>query len=295
MRAIWSGAIGFGLVNIPVRIFSAVQSSAIDLDMLDKHDNGKIRYQRINEETGEEVAWGDIVKGYMINDKYVVLTEDDFAQAAPEKSKTIEIQEFADESEIDTTFYEMPYYLEPAKGGERAYALLREALKTSGMIAIGSFVMRTKENLCLLKAQGDMLLLLRLRFAEEIRDYSDLNIPSANTTVKPAELKMAKALIAQLTPKKFNIAKYNDTYDAELLKLIKLRAKGKNLPEPKIKIAKSKSKDIMEQLKESLGGKTRTTKTSTKKSPTKKAATKKTATKKTATRKISPTPRKKAS
>lgn len=289
MRAIWSGAIGFGLVNIPVRIFSAVQSAALDLDMLDKHDNGKIRYQRINEETGEEVAWGDIVKGYMINDKYVVLTDDDFAQAAPEKSKTIEIQEFADESEIDTTFYEMPYYLEPAKGGERAYALLREALKTSGMVAIGSFVMRTKENLCLLKAQGNMLLLLRLRFAEEIRDYSDLNIPSASTAVKPAELKMAKALIAQLTPKKFNIDKYKDSYDAELLKLIKLRAKGKNLPEPKIKIAKSKSKDIMEQLKESLGG-GKTTKTATK-----KTASKKKPAKKSTTRKIAPTPRKKAS
>ncbi len=289
MRAIWSGAIGFGLVNIPVRVFSAIQSSSLDLDMLDKHDNGKIRYQRVNEDTGEEVAWGDIVKGYMINDKYVVLTEDDFAAAAPEKSKTIDIQEFADESEIDTTFYEMPYYLEPAKGGERAYALLREALKTSGMVAIGSFVMRTKENLCLLKAQGNMLLLLRLRFSEEIRDYKDLNIPGAGTAVKPAELKMAKALIAQLTPKKFDIAKYKDTYDAELLKLIKLRAKGKNLPEPKIKIAKSKSKDIMEQLKESLGGGKAT------KAPTKKTATKKTAAKKTATRKITPAARKKAS
>lgn len=289
MRAIWSGAIGFGLVNIPVRIFSAIQSSSLDLDMLDKHDNGKIRYQRVNEDTGEEVAWGDIVKGYMINDKYVVLTEDDFAAAAPEKSKTIDIQEFADESEIDTTFYEMPYYLEPAKGGERAYALLREALKTSGMVAIGSFVMRTKENLCLLKAQGNMLLLLRLRFSEEIRDYKDLNIPGASTAVKPAELKMAKALIAQLTPKKFDIAKYKDTYDAELLKLIKLRAKGKNLPEPKIKIAKSKSKDIMEQLKESLGG------GKTTKAATKKTAAKKTAAKKSTTRKISPAARKKAS
>jgi DNA end-binding protein Ku len=286
MRAIWSGAIGFGLVNIPVRIFSAVQSSSLDLDMLDKHDNAKIRYQRVNEDTGEEVAWGDIVKGYKIEDKYVILNEDDFAAAAPEKSKTINIEEFAEEDEIDTTFYEMPYYLEPAKGGERAYALLREALRDSKMVAIGSFVMRTKENLCLLKPQGNMLLLLRLRFAEEIRDYKDLNIPNANTAVKPAELKMAKALIAQLTPRKFDIAKYKDTYDAELLKLIKLRAKGKSMPEPKIKIAKSKTKDIMEQLKESLSG----GKTTTKKSTAKKAATRK-----STTRKLTPTHRKKAS
>lgn len=291
MRAIWSGAIGFGLVNIPVRIFSAVQSSTLDLDMLDKHDNGKIRYQRINEDTGEEVAWGDIVKGYKIDDKYVILNEDDFAAAAPEKSKSIDIQEFADESEIDTTFYEMPYYLEPAKGGERAYALLREALKDSKMVAIGSFVMRTKENLCLLKPQGNMLLLLRLRFSEEIRDFSELNIPNSNTAVKPAELKMAKALIAQLTPKKFDIAKYKDTYDAELLKLIKLRAKGKNMPEPKIKVAKSKTKDIMEQLKESLSGGG----SSAAKKATKKPAAKKAAAKKTTTRKLTPAARKKAS
>ncbi|MBL7719134.1 MAG: Ku protein [Flavipsychrobacter sp.] len=269
MRAIWSGAIGFGLVNIPVRIFSAVQSSALDLDMLDKHDNARIRYQRVNEETGEEVAWGDIVKGYKVEDKYVVLTEDDFAKASPEKSKTIEIQEFAEEVEIDTTFYEMPYYLEPAKGGERAYALLREALKDSGKVAIGTFVMRTKENLCLLKPQGNMLLLLRLRFHEEIRDYEDLNIPTARTAVKPAELKMAKALIAQLTPKSFDISRYKDTYDAALLKMIKLRAKGKDLPEPKLKMVRNKSKDIMEQLKESLGA------TKAKKAPAKKAVTKK--------------------
>jgi DNA end-binding protein Ku len=222
--------------------------------MLDKHDHSKIKYRRVNEDTGEEVAWGDIVKGYKVEEKYVVLTDEDFEKASPEKSKTIEIQEFVEEGEIDTTFYETPYYLEPSKGGERAYALLREALRDSGKVAVGSFVMRTKENLCLLKAQDNMLLLLRLRFAEEIRDYKDLNIPTQKTEVKPAELKMAKALIAQLTPKKFDIAKYKDTYDAELMKLIKARAKGKDLPVPKIKIVKNKSKDIMEQLKESLQG-----------------------------------------
>ena len=254
MRAIWSGAIGFGLVNIPVRIFSADQSSSLGHDMLDKHDHANLKYRRVNEDTGEEVAWGDIVKGYKIDGKYVVLTDEDFEKASPEKSKQIEIQEFVDEGEIDTTFYETPYYLEPAKGGERAYALLREALRDSGKVAVGSFVMRTKENLCLLKAQDNMLLLLRLRFAEEIRDYKDLNIPTQRTEVKPAELKMAKALIAQLTPKNFDISKYKDNYDNELMKLIKARAKGKNLPEPKIKMVKNKSKDIMDQLKESLEG-----------------------------------------
>src|SRR5690606_37480663 len=120
--------------------------------------------------------------------------------------------------------------LEPAKGGERAYALLREALEKSGRIAVGTFVMRTKENLCVLRPVGDMLTLVKLRFAEEIRDYSELNIPaSSKVTIKPAELKMATALIDQLTPKKFDITKYKDTYDQELMKLIEAKASGKKI------------------------------------------------------------------
>lgn len=251
MRAIWTGAIGFGLVNIPIRIFSATQDSALDLDMLDKHDNANIRYARINTSTGKEVAWESIVKGYKYNDEYVVLTDTDFEKASPKKSKMIEINEFIKETDIDSTYYETPYYLEPSKGGERAYVLLREALKKSGKVAVGAYVMRNKESLCILKAQEDMLLLLKIRFPEEIRDYSELNIPK-ETTVKPAELKMAQSLIAQLTPKKFNLEKYKDTYDEELMKIIKVKAKGGKVTQPKFKIVKNKSKDLMEQLKASL-------------------------------------------
>lgn len=252
MRAIWSGAIGFGLVNIPIRIFSATEESSLDLHMLDKHDHANIRYARINKDTGEEVAWKDIVKGYMVEDKYVVLEDDDFEKASPEKSKMIAIEEFVDEAIIHPMYYETPYYLEPAKGGEHAYALLREALKETGRVALGRYVMRTKENFCMLKAETDMLLLLRLRFPEEIREYSDLNIPSTHVSIKPAELKMAVSLIKQLTPKKFDISKYKDTYDAELMKLIKQKAKGKKVSQPKFKIVRNKSKDLMAQLKESL-------------------------------------------
>lgn len=252
MRAIWSGAIGFGLVNIPIRIFSATEESTLDLHMLDKHDHANIRYARINKDTGEEVAWKDIVKGYMVEDKYVVLEDDDFEKASPEKSKMIAIEEFVDEAIIHPMYYETPYYLEPAKGGEHAYALLREALKETGRVALGRYVMRTKENFCMLKAETDMLLLLRLRFPEEIREYSDLNIPSTHVSIKPAELKMAVSLIKQLTPKKFDISKYKDTYDAELMKLIKQKAKGKKVSQPKFKIVRNKSKDLMAQLKESL-------------------------------------------
>jgi DNA end-binding protein Ku len=255
MRAIWSGSIGFGLVNIPVRLFSATQDSSLGLDMLDKHDLSKIRYARINTETGKEVAWENIIKGYKYNDEYVPVTDADMEAVSPKKSKMIDINEFVKESNVDVTFFETPYYLEPVKGGEKAYVLLREALKESGKLVIGSYIMRTKENLCLLKPQDDMLLLLRIRFPEEIRKYTDLNIPK-DITLKPAEMKMAQALIDQLTPKKFSWAKYKDTYDEELMKIIEAKAKGKKVPHPHIKIARSKTKDLMEQLKASIEDRT---------------------------------------
>lgn len=257
MRAIWSGAIGFGLVNIPIRIFSATQESNLDLDMLDKHDHANIRYARINQDTGKEVAWGDIVKGYKYNDEYVVLSDEDFEKVRPEKNKTIGIDQFVQQEKIDLAYYDTPYYLEPSKGGERAYVLLREALKKSGKVAIGSYVLRTKENLCLLKAEGDVIMLMKIRFPEEIRSYGELNIPKT-ASVKDAELKMAISLIDQLTPKSFSMDKYKDTYDEELMKIIEMKAKGKRIPKPKFKIVKNTSKDLMEQLKASLGDNTTT-------------------------------------
>lgn len=251
MRAIWTGAIGFGLVNIPIRIFSAIQSSNLDLDMLDKKDHANIKFQRVNEDTGKVVDWKNIVKGYKYNDEYVVLEEEDFEKASPEKNKTIAIEEFAAEEDISGDYYDTPYYIEPAKGGERAYVLLREALKKTGKVAIGTFVLRSKENLCMLMAVEDIIMLFKLRFDEEIRTTEDLNIPT-RTTVKPAELKMAVSLINQLTPKQFDISKYKDTYSGELMKLIEAKAKGKRITKPKFKIVRNKNKDLMEQLKESL-------------------------------------------
>ncbi len=253
MRAIWSGAIGFGLVNIPVKMFSATQDSNIDLDMLDKHDNSHIKYQRVNESTGEEVAWGDIVKGYKVGNKYVVLTEEDFEAAAAKKAQVIEIDEFVDEGAIDSTFYEAPFYLAPDKGGDKPYALLREALSETEKVAIGTYVMRGKEHLCMLKAEEDVIVLNRLRFAEEIRDTVELDLPGTSA-IKPNELKVAKALIEQLTNKKFSIKKYKDTYHSALMKLIKAKAKGKHVPEPKFKLVKSSARDLMAQLKASLEG-----------------------------------------
>lgn len=261
MRAIWTGAIGFGLINIPVGMYSAVQSSSLDLDMLDKHDNGKIRYQRVNEDTGEEVAWGDIVKGYKLKNKYVVLDDADFEKASPKKSQVIEIDEFVDEEAIDSTFYETPYYLAPRDSGEKPYALLRDALKKSKKLAIGTYVARGRMHIAAIKPIDNALVLLRLRFAEEIRDAGELNLPG-KVSLKPNELKMATTLIDQLTSKSFSIARYKDTYNAALMRLIRKKASGKAVSEPRFKMVRTPSKDLMAQLKASLENSTKRKKAS---------------------------------
>jgi len=249
MRAIWTGAIGFGLVNIPVKMYSAVQDSSLDLDMLDKKDHSNIRFQRVNAKTGKEVAWENIVRGYKYNDEYVVLNDDDFKKASPEKSKLIEIAEFVSQEEIDTIYYETPYYLEPEKTGIKAYALLRDALERSGKVGLGTYVMRTKEAIGIIKPMDNILVLNKMRFAEEIRDLEDLKIPGEKS--KPNELKMALALIDQLSGP-LEIEKYKDTYSAQLMKVIEAKAKGKKIPVPTMKVVHSKSKDLMDQLKASL-------------------------------------------
>jgi DNA end-binding protein Ku len=249
MRAIWTGAIGFGLVNIPVKLYSAVQGSELDLDMLDKKDHSNIRFKRVNENTGKEVAWENIVRGYKINEKYVVLTDEDFKKASPEKSKIIEIAEFIDVGEIDSIYYDVPYYLEPEKSGVKAYALLRDALKKTKKVALGNFVLRTRENLCVLKPYGDVLVANKIRFQQEIRKTADLNIPA--TESKPAEMKMAVELINQLSGR-FDITKYKDTYSDELMKMINAKAKGKKPAVPQLKVVHSTAKDLMGQLKASL-------------------------------------------
>lgn len=251
MRSIWTGAIGFGLVNIPIKLFSAVRESNLDLDMLDKKDHSNIRFKRVNENSGKEVAWNNIVRGYNLNGKYVVLTESDFQDAMPEKTKTVSISSFVDESEVDPLLYETPYYVEPEKQGQRAYALLNSALTKSKKAGLGSFVLRNKEHLCLIKAYAKILVLQQLRFSEEIRDHEELNIGAAPP--KPDELKMALTLIKQLS-EPFDIKKYKDQYTARLLKLIRDRAAGKKSAAPVLKVVHSESRDLTAQLKESLHG-----------------------------------------
>jgi DNA end-binding protein Ku len=183
----------------------------------------------------------------------VVLDEKDFERASPEKSKVIAISDFVNENEIPTVYYETPYYLEPDKSGERAYALLREALRKTKKVGVASFVLRSKETLAILKADAKTIILNRIRFEEEIRDPGELKMP-AKTAIKPNELKMAVSLIDQLSGK-FDISKYKDKYSADLLKVIKAKAKGVKTKEPKLKVVHGKTKDLMSQLKASLSTK----------------------------------------
>ena len=209
---------------------------------------------RVNEKTGKEVTWQNIVKGYKVNSKYVVLDDKDFETANAVKTKVIDISDFVNEKEIDSVYYEMPYYLEPDKSGVRAYALLREALQKTGKVGIASFVMRNKESLAVLRVSEEVIILNKIRFYEEIRPLKELTLP-AKSTVKPGELKMAISLINQLSGK-FNISKYKDTYTAQLLKLIKQKAKGgKPAAASHLKVVHNTTKDLMDQLKESLSAK----------------------------------------
>jgi DNA end-binding protein Ku len=252
MRPIWTGSIGFGLVNIPVKLYSATQDSTLNLDMLDKKDHSNIKFKRVNAETGKEVPYDNIVRAYKLNGQYIVLDEKDFQAANAKKTKTISIEDFVDEAEIDSTYYETPYYLEPDKSGIRAYALLREALKKTGKVGVATFVLRNKEALAILKPADDVIVLNRIRFYEEIRDEKELNLP-AKSEVKPKELEMAVSLINHQTSK-FDVSKYKDTYAEDLMKVIKAKAKGTKLPAPKMKIVHT-SGDLMSQLKASLTNK----------------------------------------
>ncbi|WP_317041313.1 non-homologous end joining protein Ku [Kaistella treverensis] len=262
MKAIWNGAIGFGLVNIPVKMYSAVQDSNLDLDMLDKSDHANIKFKRVNEKSGKEVKYADIVKGYMIDGNYVILEPEDYAAVAPEKTKVFSIEQFVQEEEIDSVYFEVPYFLEPQKNAENAYNLLLKALSETKKAGIGTFIMRDKEIFGMIRPYNDEILIVnRLRFAQEIRDYKDLKLPAAKDP-KAGELKMAISLIDQ-TSEKFNPAAYKDTYNDDLLKIIESKAKGKKVkktteePEETGKVV-----DLMAQLKASLESSKKTKKVS---------------------------------
>jgi DNA end-binding protein Ku len=253
IKSIWAGSITFGLINIPIKVFSAVKESNLEMNMLDKNDYSNIKFKRFNENTGKEVTYADIVKGYKLDDKYVVVEDSDFEAAEAEKTKTIEIMNFVDEKEIDTIYYEQPYYLEPDKGAMKAYALLRDALQASGKVGVGTIVLRNKESLVILKSYKNVIVLNRIRFQEEIRNTTELKLPPFSET-NTKEMDMAIKLVGQLT-EKFDIAKYKDNYTAKLLEIIKDKAKGKKQVAPKLKVVHKQSDDLMAMLKASLENK----------------------------------------
>ena len=251
MRAIWNGAIGFGLVNIPIKLYSATGESNLDLDMLDKDDLENINFKRVNAKTGKEVKWAQIVKGYKLEDKYVVLTQEDFDQVSPEKSKMLRIKQFVNIEEIDSAYFESSYFLEPQKNGEEAYQLLLNSLLKTKMAGIGTFILREKEILCLVRPYEDQVLMVnRMRYPEEIRSFEDLKLPSAKKPSKD-EMEMAESLIKQLATK-FDPEKYKNTYNDDLLKIIKAKAKGKTKKVETKEEVTSKATDLMAQLKASL-------------------------------------------
>lgn len=251
MRAMWSGSISFGLVNIPVKLFSGSESKTLDLDMLRKSDLCPIKYQRVCKLDNKEVPYEEIVKGYEYSDgDYVVLTDKDFENASLEKTHLIDILDFVDEHEIDTRYFEKPYYLEPDKTGTKAYALLREALQRSGKVGIASYVLRNRGSLGVLKPLGDLLVLNAIRYQEEIRNPEELKLPKAEN-LREQEVELALSLIGQLTTR-FDPAKYKDQYLDELKQLIEEKAQGRE-PQPQAPAPQpGKVIDMMELLKESL-------------------------------------------
>src|ERR1700742_178626 len=190
MRSIWKGSIGFGLVSIPIKLYSAVQTSSLDLDMLDSRDHSRIRYERVNEHTHKEVPYDKIVKGYKLNDEYVVMDEHDFEDAAPEKSKVITIESFVDVADVNPMFYETSYYTEPDTKNNKAYGLLLQALVKSKKAGLARFVLRSTESLCIVHPVGKDLVVTRIRFAQEIRGTEDLNIDDVTVSKKELDVGM---------------------------------------------------------------------------------------------------------
>ena len=242
MKALWKGGISFGLVNIPVRLYSGSVTHRIDLDMIRKKDQCAIQYVRVCKQDGKEVPWDEIAKGYKKeNGDYVILDKSDFEKAMPEKNQTIEIFEFVLEDEIPAQYLEKPYIVEPTKEAAKTYALLREALKKSGKVGLAKFVLRTAPHLGILKVENEAILLIQIRFDQDLRDPFEAKIPTSIKLVKK-EVDMALSIIDQMT-EKFEPEKYKDTYKEDLLAIIKKKESAKSIKKISNTKKSSSSKD----------------------------------------------------
>jgi DNA end-binding protein Ku len=254
-RAIWSGSISFGLLNVPVKLYSAVSKQTVRFRELREDDGSRIRHKRVAEEDGEEVPYEKIVKGYEITpDQYVIVSRDELDEIAPERTRAIEIKDFVDLDEIDPIYFEHPYYLGPDKGAERAYQLLVKAMEEQHKVAIARFVLRNKEHLAAIRPMDGALTMATMRFADEVVSPDDLDdvLPEKQAKVEKRELDMAKQLIESLSTD-FDAEQYEDEYRDKLLDLIERKAKGEEVvaapaEEPK----PTKAPDLMAALEESL-------------------------------------------
>jgi DNA end-binding protein Ku len=251
MRAVWTGSLSFGLVNIPVRLYGASEERALNFRLLDKINLSPISYQRVSSSDNRVVDQKDIVRGYEVNGRYVVLDEEDFKRADSRKVETIEIVQFADPKDIDPEYYDKPYYIEPQKKSAKAYALFRDALQKSGRVAIARYVLRDKEHVGAISTDGRILILEQLRYLDEIRSSRGLDVPQKSGYVD-REMQMALALIDSQT-RSFDPKDFKDTYAQQLRRLIEEKARGKK---PKVREKKpveaTDVSEILEMLKKSL-------------------------------------------
>jgi len=254
-RAIWSGSISFGLLNVPVKLYSATSKKSVSFRELRAEDGSRIRHKRVAEADGAEVSYDDIVKGYEIApDQYVVLTRDELEEIDPKRTRAIEIQDFVDLDEIDPIYFDHPYYLGPDKGAEKPYALLVKAMTESRKVAVARFVLRNKEHLAAIRPMGDVLTMATMRFADEVVSPDEIAeaVETDGEKPKKREVEMARSLIDSLTSD-FDPSGYRDEYRDEVLALIERKAKGESVvesaseePEP------TKAPDLMAALEESL-------------------------------------------
>lgn len=252
MATIWKGAISFGLVHIPIRLETATSEYTPSFRMLHSKDHSPVKTQRVCEKEGKVIEWGDIVKGYEYEPgKFVVMGEDDFKAAEVQVTRTIDIMDFVDESEIDARYYDRPYYLIPQPGGEKAYALLRRAIRETGRVGVARVVLRNREHLAALRAVSDALVLNLMRFHAELNSVETLDLPG-DDALKDKEVKMAIQLVEQLSGE-FEPERYKDEYTEKLLEIIRMKVEGQEVVVPEMpEEEEAEVIDLVARLKESL-------------------------------------------
>src|SRR5436305_3761236 len=252
MRAIWKGNISFALVTIPINLFSATRKNELSFHYLHKKDMSPVSYKRFCDEENSEVPWEEITRGYEYEkDRYIEITDEDLDKADIELTKTIQIQEFVHESEIDPVYFDKPYYLEPQKGGDRPYALMRDALAQSKKVGIAKVVLKSREHLAAVKAVGNMMTLQTMRFAHEIVETDSLNLPK-KADISQKEMDLANMLIDSMSDK-FDPSKYKDDYHDKVMEIIQMKVAGISPAAPAAKVpGPAKVIDLMEVLKQSL-------------------------------------------